>query len=106
MVVVSIPTITTYDVMGRMLTTTMPDGSVTRLTYGFGSDRAQQMQFSTKTQDPNGKMAEEFKNIRGLVSAKKKYTGKGDVWTSFTYDALNQELTATDDIGAVSTMQY
>jgi RHS repeat-associated protein len=100
------PTVTTYDVMNRPLTTTLPDGSVTRMTYGFGSDRAQQTQFSTKTQDANGKITEEFKNIRGLVSAQKSYTDKGDVWTSFLYDGINQQLSYTDDIGASTITQY
>jgi RHS repeat-associated protein len=100
------PAITTYDVMNRALTTTLPDGSVTRMTYGFGRDRRQQTQFSTKTEDANGKISEGFTNIRGLVSAQKKITGKGDVWASYTYDALNQLLSLTDDIGAITTMQY
>jgi RHS repeat-associated protein len=100
------PVIKTYDVMNRPLTTKLPDGSITQMTYGFGSDRAQQMQFSTKMQDANGKMTEEFKNIRGLVSARKNYTSKGDVWTSFTYDAMNQQLSLTDDINATTTLQY
>jgi RHS repeat-associated protein len=100
------PTITTYDVMSRPLTTTLPDGSVTRMIYGFGADRAQQTQFSTKTEDANGKITEEFKNIRGLVLGRKNYTSKGNVWTSFTYDAINQQLSYMDDIGAATTTQY
>lgn len=100
------PTLTTYDVMNRVLTTTLPDGAVTSYTYGFGKDRLQQTQFSTKTEDANGKLSELFANIRGLTSSEKKITGNGDVWTSFTYDALNQQLTSTDDIGATTTTGY
>jgi len=100
------PTLTTYDVMQRVLTTTLPDGSVTRNTYGFGNDRQQQAQFSTRIQDANGKIQEMFTNVRSLMTAQKHYTANGDVWTSFTYDAVNQQLTATDDIGAVSGSQY
>ncbi|OQP48072.1 hypothetical protein A4H97_30020 [Niastella yeongjuensis] len=100
------PTTTTYDVMNRVLTTTLPDGAVTSLTYGFGKDRLQQQQFSTKTKDANGKLSEMFANIRGLTAAEKKYTGNGDVWTSFTYDAVNQQLTSTDDIGTTTTTRY
>jgi len=100
------PTLTTYDVMQRVLTTTLPDGSVTRNTYGFGNDRQQQPQFSTRIQDANGKILEIFTNVRSLTTAQKHYTANGDVWTSYTYDPVNQQLTATDDIGAVSSSQY
>ena len=100
------PTLTSYDVLNRVLTTTLPDGSVTQNTYGFDNDRQQQTQFSTKSQDANGKMVEQFINIRGLTTAHKNYTSNGDIWTSFTYDAINQLLSMTDDIGATSTSQY
>jgi len=100
------PTLTTYDVLDRVLTTTLPDGSVTQHTYGFGNDRQQQVQFSTKTQDANGKITEEFTNVRGLVMADKSYTANGGVWNSFTYDAINQQLTASDDINATTSSQY
>jgi len=100
------PTRTTYDVLNRVLTTTLPDGAVTARVYGFAGDRAQQTQFSTRTTDPNGKITEQFANIRGLTTAHRNYTGNGDVWTSFAYDAMNQLLTATDDIGATTASAY
>ncbi|HEY1214975.1 MAG TPA: toxin TcdB middle/N-terminal domain-containing protein, partial [Bryobacteraceae bacterium] len=100
------PTRTAYDVLNRDLTVTLPDGSVTQHVYGFGADRLQQTQFSNRTQDPNGKVTEQFSNIRGLTMAQKNYTSNGEIWTSFTYDAINQLLTATDNIGAVSSSQY
>ena len=100
------PTKTIYDVLNRVLTTTLPDGSVTQETYSFGNDRAQQLQFSTRVQDANGKVTEQFTNIRKLATARKRYSGSGAVWTSFTYDAMNQMLSETDDIGAVTSLQY
>ena len=100
------PTLTGYDVLNRPLTVTLPDGSVTRTAYGFGTDRQQQMQFSTTTTDANGKIAQQFMNIRGLETAHKNATGNGDVWTSFTYDAINELLSSTDDIGATTSTQY
>jgi RHS repeat-associated protein len=100
------PTKTTYDVLSRVLSTTLPDGALTQDTYGFGNDRAQQTQFSTRVQDANGEVTEQFENVRGLTMARKSYTSKGYIWTSYTYDAINQLLTASDDIGAVTTSQY
>ena len=100
------PTRSTFDVLNRELSETLPDGSVTHTAYSFGSDRQQQLQFSTKTTDANGKVTEQFTNVRGLVMAHRNYTGKGDVWTSFTYDAINELLSATDDLGATTTWKY
>ncbi|MBO9201949.1 MULTISPECIES: SpvB/TcaC N-terminal domain-containing protein [Niastella] len=100
------PTRTTYDVMNRALTITVPDGSVTRYTYGFGNDRLNQNQFSTRTEDANGKIMEQFTSVQGLVTSQRSITGKGDVWTSFTFDPMKQPVSATDNIGTVSTMQY
>jgi RHS repeat-associated protein len=100
------PTTSTYDVLNRRLTTILPDGSVTTMTYGFGLDRRQATQLSTRTEDANGKITDQFTNVRGLTTSTRRTTGSGGVWTSFTYDAINQLLTATDDIGAVTSSQY
>lgn len=100
------PTTTTYDVVDRALTVTMPDGAVTQTAYGFDGDRSQVTQFSTVITDANGKVAEQFTNVRGLVTASKDHSGNGDVWTSFTYNAMNEQLSAVDDIGATTVSQY
>jgi RHS repeat-associated protein len=100
------PALTTYDVLNRVLVTTLPDGSVNQNVYGFGSDRQQKTQFSKKSTDANGKVSEQMTSVRGMVTAHKIYTGKGDVWTSFAYDAMNQQLSSTDDIGAATISQY
>jgi len=100
------PTLTTYDVLNRVLTTTLPDGSVNSNAYGFDRDRQQVTQFSKKSADENGKVSEQLTNVRGMVSGHRIFTGKGDIWTSFTYDAMSQQLTATDDLGATTSSEY
>jgi RHS repeat-associated protein len=100
------PTVTSYDVLNRVLSLTLPDGAVTRTAFDFGSDRQQQAQFHTTTTDANGKITEQFTDVRGLVTARKVNTGSGGVWTSFAYDAISQESSATDDIGATLSYEY
>lgn len=100
------PTTTTYDVMNRALTVTLPDKAVTKTEYGFGQDRNGQQQFSTKTTDANGKQTEQFTDVRGRVTAVKNYTSEKDIWTSFKYNAINEQIEATDDLGHTTFSQY
>ena len=92
------PTVTTYDVLNRVLTVKLPDGAITTTEYGFGSDRDSKKQFSTLITDANGTKTEQFTDVRGRVTAVKNYTSDGEVWTSFTYNAINEQITATDDM--------
>lgn len=100
------PTITTYDVLNRALTVSLPDGAITKTVYGFGSDRAGKDQFRTITTDANGVAAEQFTDVRGRVTAVKNITGDGDVWTSFDYNAINEQIAATDDLGFTTSSEY
>ena len=100
------PTESVYDVLNRTLSVTLPDGAVTETTYGFGSDRDGTSQFSTKTTDANGKQTEQFTDVRGRVTAVKNYTSKQDVWTSFRYNAINEQVEATDDLGLSTFSAY
>ncbi|HEU5289378.1 MAG TPA: RHS repeat-associated core domain-containing protein [Cyclobacteriaceae bacterium] len=100
------PTTTTYDALNRALTVTLPDGAVTKTEYGFGSDRNGAQQFSTKTTDANGKQTEQFTDVRGRVSAVKNYTTEKEIWTSFKYNAINEQVEATDDLGHTTFSSY
>ena len=80
--------------------------TVTETAYGFGSDREGANQFSTKTTDANGKQTEQFTDVRGRVTAVKNYTSKQDVWTSFKYNAINEQVEATDDLGHTTISLY
>lgn len=77
----------------------MPDGAVTEILYGFGSDRDGSSHFSTKTTDANGKQTEQFTDVRGRVTAVKNYTTEKEIWTSFRYNAINEQIEAKDDLG-------
>jgi RHS repeat-associated protein len=100
------PTTTTYDVLDRPLVITLPDQSKTTTAYTFEQDKFGKMQFSTKTTDPNGKQTEQFTDVRGRLTSVKNYTSEKAVWTSFKYNAINEQIEATDDLGHSTLSSY
>ncbi|HTJ51903.1 MAG TPA: RHS repeat-associated core domain-containing protein [Cyclobacteriaceae bacterium] len=100
------PALTTYDVLGRVLTVTLPDQAVTQTVYGFESDRNNQKQFSTKTTDANGKQTEQFSDVRGRVTSVKNYTSEKPIWISFKYNAINEQIESIDDQGNITISTY
>jgi len=100
------PTASTYDVLNRTLAVTLPDGATTSTAYSFENDRNGKKQFSTKTTDANGKQTEQFTDVRGRVSSVKNYTSANAVWTSFKYNAINEQIEATDDLNHTTFSAY
>ncbi|MEH0152860.1 SpvB/TcaC N-terminal domain-containing protein [Limibacter armeniacum] len=100
------PTVTEYDVMDRTLKITLPDNAISRMAYGFGTDREGVLQFMTKSTDAEGKVTEQFADIRGRNTAVKRMTEQGPVWTSFTYNAINEQVTATDALDFITVSTY
>ncbi|MEQ8681341.1 MAG: SpvB/TcaC N-terminal domain-containing protein [Cyclobacteriaceae bacterium] len=100
------PTTTTYDVLNRALSVTLPDNAITQTSYGFGTDRVGNNQFLTQTTDANGVVTEQFTDVRSRVTAVKNITTEGPVWTSFTYNAINEQVAATDDLGHTTSSVY
>jgi YD repeat-containing protein len=100
------PTTTTYDVLNRALTVRLPDGALTNTEYGFAADREGKQQYSTKTTDANGKQTEQFADVRGKVTSVKNYTTDKAVWTSFKYNAINEQTEAMDDLGHTTYSVY
>ena len=93
------PTVTTYDVMDRALSVMIPDNTVTRTEYGFGTDRDNKLQFLTRVTDANGISKETYKDIRGVITAVKEFNNGGQqvIWTSYRYDPLKQITQVLDD---------
>ncbi|MBT1697424.1 hypothetical protein KK083_11090 [Fulvivirgaceae bacterium PWU4] len=100
------PTLTEYDVLSRTTKVTLPDKSVTLTQYGFEQDKFGRKQFSTRTTDPNGKQSEQFTDVKERVTSVKNYTSDKPVWTSFKYNAIGEEIEATDDMGNTTFSTY
>ncbi len=103
------PTTTTYDILDRPLTITIPDGSSTAMVYDFGPDRDGLTQFRTLFTDAEGKQRETYADVRGLMTSVKEMNpsgGQPTIWTSYVYDPLKQITDVTDDQGNVTTSAY
>jgi len=98
----------TYDVLDRMLTDTIQDNiNVIKTEYGFGSDRNGIQQFQTKSIDANSIYTISYHNSRGLLtSTKKQYSQGSDVWTSYSYNPVDELTQVTDDLNNIITMGY
>ena len=82
---------------------TLPDGAVSTMGYGFGSDREGNKQFLTTTTDANQISTEQYTDARGRVTAVRN---AGKVWTSFLYNAMSEQVSATDDQGHSTISAY
>ncbi len=91
------PTVTSYDVLDRPLTVTLPDNAMTVTAYDFGDDRFGESQFKTTVIDANGNVKEKFTDVRGRVTSTLDYISTSDdLWTGFRYNAINELIEATD----------
>jgi RHS repeat-associated protein len=103
------PTRTTFDVLDRTTRTTLPDGTFSTLSYGFGPDRAGVSQFQMVSTDANGRSKRTYSDVRELTVGVKEFNPAGGqpvIWTSYGYDALGQLTSATDDHSNVTRSAY
>jgi RHS repeat-associated protein len=100
------PTTTTYDILNRELVLTSPDGAVFTNEYGFENDRSGKKQFISKTTDANGNLTEEFTDVRGNITAIKKYNAGEAIWTSFKHNVMSELLEVTDNLGNTTFSAY
>ncbi|HET9495728.1 MAG TPA: SpvB/TcaC N-terminal domain-containing protein [Chloroflexia bacterium] len=105
------PTLTTYDVLDRVTTTTLPDGTAGTMTYGFGEDRGGTNQFLATVEDANHNRSNTYKDVRGLVTAVQEFhTPEGgsrqSIWTSYAYNPLKELVEVRDDEDNVTSVTY
>ena len=105
------PTLSSYDVLDRVIQTTYPDGTKTTTGYGFGSDRSSVTQFEQAVTDANGHQKFYYRNVREqLVGLKEYHTPAGGtqqtIWTSYGYDPQGQLVTVTDDKNNISRQSF
>ncbi len=100
------PTKTTYDVLDRQLTTTLPDGSQTQMSYSIGPDNSGLATFVTAVTDALGNKKETYTDIRNRQRATTDHGPDGPIWTTFRYNAISELLKVTDQGGNETSYTY
>ncbi len=100
------PTRTVYDVMDRVLKTTIPDDTATTFDYGFGRDREGNVRFKTAVTDANGISKVTYKDVGEAITSVQEFNEGKTLWTSYQYDAMNQIVEVKDNAGNITTARY
>ena len=97
------PTVTTYDVLDRKTSVTLPDGAKTTTEYAIGNDNSGYTCFKSTETDPlnNGKVT--YIDIRGRTRAVQEV---GPIWTDFRYNLVSELLLVTDNEGNKTEYTY
>ena len=95
------PTKSTYDILDRIVATTMPDSAKTTMEYTIESGL-----FKTLVTDPEENKQARFVNGSDLTVKTEQDPDNLKIITSFDYDAINQLLNVTDAKGGVTNSQY
>lgn len=91
------PTISTYDILDRNLSITLPDASISFMEYSIDVPMSS---FHTKVTDALGNIKESFSDIRGrTIATADHYEDNKIIWTKFDYNPLSELLKVTDDGG-------
>ncbi|MBP2619252.1 SpvB/TcaC N-terminal domain-containing protein [Chryseobacterium jejuense] len=102
-----VPTINTYDVLDRVLTTKLPDEDlISEVEYGFGNDREGRKMFRTMMTDELGTIKTTYADIKGRTTTVHEPSNTGDIFTSFTHDAIGELLKVRDVQNNLTTSIY
>jgi YD repeat-containing protein len=100
------PTTTTYDILDRALSVTIPDNTTTTSAYDFGADRSGQTRFRTTVTDAKGKQKQMFRDVRSQITTVNEFHNAAVFHTSYAYDPVRQITGVTDDQGNVTSVAY
>jgi YD repeat-containing protein len=100
------PTTTTYDILDRALSVTIPDSTTTTSAYDFGADRGGQTRFRTTVTDANNVRSEQYRDVRSQITTVNEFNNAAVFHTSYAYDPVRQITSITDDQGNVTSVAY
>ena len=100
------PTVTTYDEFNRPISTTLPDGSKSQVSYDINTDYAGRQMLETTFTDELGKTKKTYADIKGRTTTVKETNSTGDIITSFKHDAVGNIVEVRDTKGNLTKSTY
>ena len=100
------PTLTTFDVLDRELTITLPDNSNTSLTYSIEEDISNMLRFRTQVIDALGNNKLSFNDLRGRKKSTRDSLTTEFIWTQFEYNAISELQRVIDDGDNITSYTY
>ncbi len=95
------PTSTTYDVLDRVLSVTLPDGNTTSTAYSISNGL-----LKTTVTDAENHSQATFSNGSGQTVRTEQYHNGETIATTFEYDPVNQLHVVTDAKGGKTVSEY
>lgn len=100
------PTVTTYDEFNRPISTTLPDGSKSQVSYDINTDYAGRQMLETTFTDELGKTRKTYADIKGRTTTVKEPNSSVDITTSFKHDAVGNIVEVRDTKGNLTKSTY
>jgi RHS repeat-associated protein len=101
------PTRLSYDELGRMIETVEPNGSLTRVQYGFGTPAGSLVRrFKTTTTDAEGKSKAAYKDAGDrVVAVEERIDGRAPA-TQYEYSPVGELTAVLDAAGNATRLAY
>lgn len=101
------PTITTFDILDRELTVTLPDGlSTTTTTYDVASPNGNGNALWKRVTDALDNYKDSYTDVREREIARTDHGPNGAIWTAFRYNGIGELIDVTDHGGNVTSYTY
>ena len=100
------PSTTQYDVIDRVLATTIPDNTTTSHQYTLAADRSTVKRLKTRTTDAESNVKETYRDIRDQIRSIREFNGAQQIWTEYAYDPIQQLTTVKDDQNNLTKVTY
>ncbi|NND34481.1 MAG: hypothetical protein HKN76_17985, partial [Saprospiraceae bacterium] len=95
-----------YDILDRVIQTNLQDGSIMRDIHNIAPDRDGNLLFKTMSIDALGNKSATYTDVRGRKRAKSEFDEEGEIWTTFSYNAVDELVQSSNHFLYSTLYQY